>query len=102
MKSECGLVDYIGLPALFEQTAEECNELAFACLKWARYLRGDNKVYGRTEQELISAIEEEVADIAVCIDELLLDGHVDGNHVIEWRNKKLKRRKERLKEEGFI
>ena len=32
------VVDRIGLPALLEQTAEECAELAHACLKEARRL----------------------------------------------------------------
>lgn len=36
------IVDRIGLPALLEQTAEECTELAHACLKEARRLRGEN------------------------------------------------------------
>lgn len=34
------IVDRIGKPALLEQTAEECTELAHACLKEARRLRG--------------------------------------------------------------
>ena len=33
------IVDYIGLPALLEQQAEECSELAQASLKLARYIR---------------------------------------------------------------
>lgn len=32
------IVDRIGLPATLEQTAEECAELAHACLKEARRL----------------------------------------------------------------
>ena len=33
------IVDRIGKPAMLEQTAEECAELAHACLKEARRLR---------------------------------------------------------------
>ena len=36
------IVDRIGKPAMLEQTAEECAELAHACLKEARRLRGEN------------------------------------------------------------
>ena len=36
------IVDRIGKPALPEQTAEECAELAHVCLKEARRLRGEN------------------------------------------------------------
>lgn len=32
------ILNRIGLPALLEQTAEECSELAQACLKYARLL----------------------------------------------------------------
>ena len=64
------LVDNIGIPAMLEQTAEECNELAFALLKLARLYRGENKVYGHTEEELKANIEEELADILVCAVEM--------------------------------
>ena len=39
------LHEIIGTPAMLEQTAEECVEMAHACLKMARYMRGENKVY---------------------------------------------------------
>ena len=38
MSETTKLVDAIGVPALFEQMAEECVELGHACLKYARYL----------------------------------------------------------------
>ena len=43
------LIEKIGIPAMLEQTAEECVELAHACLKLARYYRNENKVYGNEE-----------------------------------------------------
>ena len=36
------IVERICLPALLEQTAEECTELAHACLKESRRMRGEN------------------------------------------------------------
>ena len=36
------IIDSIGLPAVLEQLAEECSELAQASLKYARLLRGEN------------------------------------------------------------
>lgn len=64
------LVNRIGVPAMLEQTAEECSELSFALLKLARLYRGENKVYGHTEEELKRSIEEELADILLCSVEL--------------------------------
>lgn len=66
------IVDRIGLPALLEQTAEECAELAHACLKEARRLRGENPT-PCTAEECKAAIMEEMADVALCLDMLMLD-----------------------------
>lgn len=63
------IVDRIGLPALLEQTAEECAELAHACLKEARRLRGENPT-PCTAGECKAAIMEEMADVALCLDML--------------------------------
>lgn len=63
------IVDRIGLPALLEQTAEECAELAHACLKEARRLRGENPT-PCTAEECKAAIMEEMADVALCLDML--------------------------------
>ena len=75
------LIEAIGTPAMLEQTAEEATELAFACLKLARHLRGENKVHGRTEEEMINNLEEEMADIYVCFDEL--NSYIDYHQVVE-------------------
>ena len=64
------LINRIGVPAMLEQTAEECNELSFALLKLARLYRGENMVYGHTEEELKANIEEELGDILLCAIEL--------------------------------
>jgi hypothetical protein len=65
-------------------------------LKLARLLRGENKVYGRTEKELRSNVEEELADILVCYDELKRGGAIRDNEVRTWRHLKLKRMLERI------
>ena len=90
------LVDYIGEPALLEQTAEECMELAFACLKLARMKRGENKVWGHTENELVNKIEEESADVEVCIGELMNAHIIDSSKAFEWRCTKKQRMRDRL------
>ena len=63
------IVDRIGLPALLEQTAEECAELAHACLKEARRLRGENPT-PKTTPECWLAISEELTDLQICIEML--------------------------------
>lgn len=89
------LVDAIGAPAMLEQTAEECTELAQACLKYARYLRAENKVH-RSFVNIKANFNEEIADVSVCIDELGKAGMLDLDE-IEWIKKyKLKRMKERM------
>ena len=64
------LIEKIGIPAMLEQTAEECVELAHACLKLARYYRNENKVYGKTEGEMLDNLAEEMADVELCTMEL--------------------------------
>ena len=63
------LIEKIGTPAMLEQTAEECSELAQACLKMARYMRGENPTT-KKEFEITANLEEEMADVLICIDEL--------------------------------
>lgn len=68
------IVDRIGLPALLEQTAEECTELAHACLKEARRLRGENPT-PKTTPECWLAISEELTDLQICIEMLEAAGY---------------------------
>ena len=92
------IVDRIGLPALLEQTAEECAELsealtdeivrllvclnatkacaglAHACLKEARRLRGENPT-PKTTPECWLAISEELTDLQICIEMLEAAGY---------------------------
>jgi NTP pyrophosphatase (non-canonical NTP hydrolase) len=66
------LIEKIGKPAMLEQTAEECAELTQASLKLARYYRDENKVHGKTKEEMIDNLTEEMADVSICLSELLL------------------------------
>lgn len=91
------LTEVIGKPAMLEQTAEECAELAQACLKMARYLRDENKVY-KSEKELIDNLVEEMADVNVCVHELFISDLVSSNDVRDMYDKKIDRMKERLSE----
>lgn len=61
--------DKIGTPAMYEQLAEECTELAQASLKMARILRKENPT-PKTSAEVLANIVEEVSDIALCLKEL--------------------------------
>lgn len=64
------LAEVIGTPAMLEQTAEECAELAKACLKIARFMRGDNPVHQTTIKEMYQNLSEEMADMYICCSEL--------------------------------
>ena len=91
------LLEKIGKPAMLEQTAEECAELAHACLKLARYYRNENKVYGKTKEELIDNLAEEMADVEICIDEIVRGFEVF-KHYDGWFEKKSNRLHKRLEE----
>ena len=90
------IVDRIGKPALLEQTAEECTELAHACLKEARRLRGENPT-PKTTPECWLAISEELADLQLCME--LLEGAGYGQDPVaaaDQRAAKLLRWRDRL------
>ena len=91
------LQEVIGTPAMLEQTAEECVELAHACMKLARYLRGENRVY-KTKEEIYSNLSEEIADVYICIDELLEAGIISQESIDSNIMTKLERMKKRLEE----
>lgn len=66
-KSDFEVIRTLGEPALLEQLAEECSELAQAALKLARKERGENPT-PKTEEECTAALKEEMADVMLCID----------------------------------
>ena len=89
------IIDSIGLPAVLEQLAEECSELAQASLKYARFLRGENPT-PKTEKECRDALVEEVADVTLCI-RLIIEGYViDPDKVNDIVEEKMQRWRERL------
>ena len=92
------LVDVIGEPAMLEQTAEECTELAQACLKYARYLRGENKVY-KPIHTIRANFHEELADVSICVDEMISHHFVDVEKVRACEKFKRERMQKRLAED---
>lgn len=56
----------LGEPALMEQLAEKCSELAQAALKLARKERGENST-PKTLGECFKDLIEEMADVNLCI-----------------------------------
>ena len=75
----------------FTITSEECAELIQALSKIKRYgFDGDYK----------DNLQEEVADILICISELLSLGYIDMDKVEEWHTYKVNREIERARERG--
>lgn len=104
-KEPKALVDAIGVPATLEQMAEECGELSHACLKLARYLRGENLVHGKTKEELIENLHEEMADVYVTLREVRkITDIVDNEKIGDTIDYKRKRMAKRLgvKADSFI
>lgn len=98
------LVDAIGIPALFEQMAEECMELGHACLKYSRYLRNENLVHGKTKEEMLANVHEEMADVYVTLRELRKTDTIDSEQISSIIDLKRRRMAKRLglKEDSFI
>lgn len=64
------IINYIGTPAILEQSAEECNELSQACLKMARKLRDENPT-PKTLDDIRENLVEELSDVMLCIDYII-------------------------------
>jgi hypothetical protein len=64
-----GINRLIPEPALYEQLAEECAELAQACLKKSRKLREENYT-PKTDEEIKASIIEEFTDVLLVADVL--------------------------------
>lgn len=58
--------EVVGKPALLEQFAEECTELAQACLKMARKMRNENPTPAAMN-DILQNLTEEVADVSICM-----------------------------------
>lgn len=94
------VIGKIGTPAMLEQTAEECSELAQACLKLARHMRNENPTF-REEYELKLNFYEEIADVELCLK--YMESIIDRNVVEEYKENKRSRTNKRLfkDEKGF-
>lgn len=51
--------------ALYEQLAEECAELAQACIKMSRYIREENPT-DKSHSDIYYSLIEEFNDVALC------------------------------------
>jgi len=90
------IIKQIGVPALLEQLAEECAELAQAALKLARYLRGEN-VPVKSRTQLISDLLEEIADVDNILVLIASTELYDGQRVARIRENKMARWVQRIK-----
>ena len=61
------IIDNVGKPAVLEQLAEECAELAHAALKLARILRAENPT-PVTLEDALTCFYGEVHDVCCCVD----------------------------------
>lgn len=85
----------MGTPALLEQVAEECMELAHACIKAARKIR--NESYTPVDHTTLSyKLHEETADVLNSIDVLHYNGTIDYDIVSGIANSKMERWSDRM------
>lgn len=79
---------------MLEQTAEECAELAQACLKLARIYRKENPT-PKSEAHALDDFYEEVADVRICLEELFSSIYVE-SRVENWEKLKKDRLESRF------
>jgi NTP pyrophosphatase (non-canonical NTP hydrolase) len=91
------IVKEIGLPALAEQCAEECTELAHACLKMARKLRGEN-ITPKQYSEIRSELKEEIADVNLLISMICTNFEFDADDILTLSTRKYCRWLDRIEE----
>lgn len=90
------IIKEIGAPAMLEQCAEECTELAHACLKLSRKMRDENPT-PKTKEECFQNLVEEMADVSLCI-KLIVDdtASISPESIESWMMYKESRMKQRL------
>ena len=91
------LIEFIGEAAMLEQAAEELAECAQACLKLARYKRGENPTY-KSAESIYDNLHEEIADVHICFNELEQGKLIDEKQVLNQIQYKIKRMLTRLSE----
>lgn len=89
MKPDNYIKNTIGLPAMYENLAEECAELGKEALKYARILRGENPT-PRSRIETEFNIQEEFNDVLLIACLLKLEANT------VQMNQKLKRWEDRI------
>ena len=89
------IIEHVPKAALYELLAEECTELAQACLKRSRQLRDDNPT-PVSEEEALKMCSEEAGDVELCLHLLSSDFKPDAadGKLLRWVN--------RLRERGMI
>lgn len=92
------ILEQTGEAAVLEQTAEECTELAHACLKMARKLRAESQTPA-AEAEICERIHEELADLMTCVDVLINIPWINTKKVQEIQIRKARRWGERIQKE---
>ena len=75
----------IGDAACYEQLAEEASELAHACLKAARILRGENPTPAILE-EVHEKVEEEYTDVIVAatVLDIRKNNLIESHKIMRW------------------
>ena len=93
--SRCKLFNQL---ATVQTLAEECAELAQACLKMSRKFRAENPTPA-AEEEICERIHEELADLMTCVDVLINIPWINTKKVQEIQIRKARRWGERILEE---
>lgn len=91
------ICDYLDEVDILEQCAEEAAELAQACLKLSRKIRGNNPT-PKKKQELISSLNEEMADVMISMNAIVNKGIIAHESVDSFMVSKYERWLERLSE----
>lgn len=90
--------EHITNTALLEQCAEECAELAHACLKLARKIRNENPT-PVSEEFARMDVAEEIADVELCIDILLKKFDMPRSEIVFRKAQKKSRWENRIKQQ---
>lgn len=94
-EKKMNIPEKIGMPAVLEQCAEECTELAQACLKIARKMRQENPTPA-TMDILMKDFNEEIADVMVCLNVIVDSGFISNEAIDSVMMTKQNRWEERL------
>lgn len=84
-----------GSEEVLAQLAEECEELGWAALKMRRILKGTSPA---DQQEIKRKMDEEAADVLLCIEALELAGYIDPHEIGRVQDEKIERWKKRAEE----